>query len=90
MKLNLVEDDESTSTDVEKLSTSSFRCSCLCRALIVTKVSDLCAAFSALMIFVSRKFLNSGEAENIQPGGIKGPKNGMSLRLDTAILTGHK
>ena len=49
-------------------------------------MSDLWAAFSALMIFVNKNFVKLEFLENKAAAGIGGPNIGTFFDLDTAIL----
>ena len=64
----------------------SFRYSCLVLVAIETNLSDLWAAFSALMIFVRRNLVKAEFLENRAEAGMGGPNIGTFFDLVTAIL----
>ena len=57
---------------------------------MVWNLSDLCAAFSALITLASKKSLKTSDFRNVVPLGIGGPKGGASLDRVTAILRREK
>ncbi len=61
------------------------------RVAIAWNFSDLCAAFSALMILASRKARKAAGSRNVRPfEGSGGPNGGTSLILVTATLQEKK
>ena len=68
------------------MEAKSFRYSCRVLVAMETNLSDLCAAFSALMILVSRNLVKLEFLENRAEAGMGGPNMGTFLDRDTAIL----
>ena len=64
----------------------SFRYSCRVLVAIETNLSDLWAAFSALIIFVRRNLVKAEFLENRAEAGMGGPNIGTFFDLVTAIL----
>ena len=64
----------------------SFRYSCRVLVAIETNLSDLWAAFSALMIFVRRNLVKAEFLEKRAEAGMGGPNIGTFFDLVTAIL----
>ena len=68
------------------MEAKSFRYSCRVLVAMETNLSDLCAAFSALMILVSRNLVKLELLENKAEAGMGGPNMGTFLDRETAIL----
>ena len=64
----------------------SFRYSCRVLVAIETNLSDLWAAFSALIIFVRRNLVKAEFLEKRAEAGMGGPNIGTFFDLVTAIL----